>query len=547
MSTRKIIDVKQNGEKVWPKGHAQAIYMSDGRTVEDAINAGGGGGGGITVETDPIFSASPAATITNEKMAEWDGKQDAITDLDTIREGASKGATAVQPSALGDYAKSSSLAKVATSGSYTDLSDKPTIPSAVTESTVSGWGFTKNTGTYSKPSGGIPKSDLASDVQASLSNADNAVQKGMVGTLNIINVEGVYDDDYVYALPTAAAKNVDEDYDDIILSRGSVKTINGESIFGSGDIPISGGSGEVGPQGPQGDKGDKGDTGVGVQSVAQTTTSNTDGGSNIVTVTLTDGTKSTFTVKNGSKGSQGVQGEQGPKGDKGDTGANGTNGTNGVSVSSIKQTTTSTADGGTNVVTVTLSNGTTSTFNVKNGSKGSNGTNGTNGKDGADGADGATFTPSVDSAGNLSWTNNKGLANPPTVNIKGPKGDAGEGGGSSGGKEVVLISNGVIELLERDKIYIVEDSTGSRTFEIQSIEEYFFGSGSYAEYVVIFASEDDMGSGKPLSIILPDNVYWANGQIPDLTLNANYELSIVGWEASNNSGFNAVITPFKPV
>ena len=38
-------------------------------------------------------------------------------------------------------------ATVATSGSYNDLTDKPTIPPAVTESTVSGWGFTKNTGT----------------------------------------------------------------------------------------------------------------------------------------------------------------------------------------------------------------------------------------------------------------------------------------------------------------------------------------------------------------------------------------------------------------
>ena len=53
------------------------------------------------------------------------------------------------------------LAKVATSGSYNDLTNKPTIPSAVTENTVSGWGFTKNTGTYSKPSTGIPNSDLA--------------------------------------------------------------------------------------------------------------------------------------------------------------------------------------------------------------------------------------------------------------------------------------------------------------------------------------------------------------------------------------------------
>ena len=65
-------------------------------------------------------------------------KQGTISDLETIRSGASKGATAVQPS---------SLATVATSGNYNDLSNKPTIPSAITESIVSGWGFTKNTGT----------------------------------------------------------------------------------------------------------------------------------------------------------------------------------------------------------------------------------------------------------------------------------------------------------------------------------------------------------------------------------------------------------------
>lgn len=62
------------------------------------------------------------------------------------------------------------------SGSYNDLTDKPTIPSAVTESTVSDWGFTKNTGTYSKPSDGIPKTDLASEVQTSLGKADTALQ-----------------------------------------------------------------------------------------------------------------------------------------------------------------------------------------------------------------------------------------------------------------------------------------------------------------------------------------------------------------------------------
>ena len=52
------------------------------------------------------------------------------------------------------------------------------------------------------------------------------------------------------------------------------------------------------------------------------------------------------------------------------------------------------------------------------------------------GTNGATFTPAVDSEGNLSWSNDKGLANPDTVNIKGAKGDKGDKGekGDTGAK-----------------------------------------------------------------------------------------------------------------
>lgn len=41
---------------------------------------------------------------------------------------------------------------------------------------------------------------------------------------------------------------------------------------------------------------------------------------------------------------------------------------------------------------------------------------------------GATFTPAVSAAGVISWTNNKGLANPASVNIMGPQGPAGATG-----------------------------------------------------------------------------------------------------------------------
>jgi hypothetical protein len=54
--------------------------------------------------------------------------------------------------------------------------------------------------------------------------------------------------------------------------------------------------------------GQDGSAGVGIKSVTQTTTSSADGGSNVITVTKTDNTTSTFTVKNGSKGSPGANG-----------------------------------------------------------------------------------------------------------------------------------------------------------------------------------------------------------------------------------------------
>ena len=73
----------------------------------------------------------------------------------------------------------SGVANLLTNSAYSSSNKLATmgdVPPEVTESTVSGWGFTKNTGTYSKPSGGIPKTDLASAVQTSLGKADTALQ-----------------------------------------------------------------------------------------------------------------------------------------------------------------------------------------------------------------------------------------------------------------------------------------------------------------------------------------------------------------------------------
>lgn len=91
-------------------------------------------------------------------------------------------------------------------------------------------------------------------------------------------------------------------------------------------------NGKDGVNGKDGADGTNGADGVGIKSVAQTTTSAADDGNNVITVTLTNGTKSTFKVQNGSKGSKGDKGDtgeqgiQGIQGEKGETGADGKDG-----------------------------------------------------------------------------------------------------------------------------------------------------------------------------------------------------------------------------
>ena len=147
---------------------------------------------------------------------------------------------------LSDYAKKVDLSNVATSGSYNDLTNKPTIPAVVTESTVSGWGFTKNTGTYIKPSTGIPKTDLASAVQTSLGKADTALQsytEQYKGTVTGVKINGTTKNPSsgVVDLGTVITSHQDiSGKQDKLVSGTNIKTINGTSILGSGNIVISG-------------------------------------------------------------------------------------------------------------------------------------------------------------------------------------------------------------------------------------------------------------------------------------------------------------------
>ena len=138
--------------------------------VKDVIS----GGHILSNKQDKLVSGTNIKTINGESIL---GEGNIVVE--------------VNASDLSDYVTKDELSNVAVSGSYNDLTNKPTIPTAVTESTVSGWGFTKNTGTYSKPSTGIPKTDLASAVQTSLNKADTALQSEQYkGTVTGVKING---------------------------------------------------------------------------------------------------------------------------------------------------------------------------------------------------------------------------------------------------------------------------------------------------------------------------------------------------------------------
>lgn len=204
-----------------------------------------------------------------------------------------------------------------------------------------------------------------------------------------------------------------------------------------GEQGVKGDTGAVGPQGPQGEQGiqgPKGDTGSGFRvlgyyaskaalDAAHKATAKAGDAYGVGTgepydIYIFDGVTNAF-IDNGplqgAKGDKGDTGAQGPAGPAGPAGADGAPG----------------KDGATGLQGPQGEKGDTG----PQGPKGEDGAPGKDGTNGANGKDGVTFTPSVSDAGLLSWTNDGGKTNPKSVNIKGPKGDAGADGapGKDGG------------------------------------------------------------------------------------------------------------------
>lgn len=163
---------------------AMGFTKNVGTITEVKMNGVSKGTSGV-VELNDIASAKDLLTLAesigeiDEALAEeFAKKQDTITDLDTIREGAAKGATSYSKPSGGipktDLASDVQAALVAAE-SYKGTVTNITINGS-TKSPTNGEVDLGIIGTYSKPSTGIPKSDLASSVQTSLGKADTAVQ-----------------------------------------------------------------------------------------------------------------------------------------------------------------------------------------------------------------------------------------------------------------------------------------------------------------------------------------------------------------------------------
>lgn len=324
-------------------------------------------------ETDPVFSASAAAGITSGNISAWNGKQDAISDLATIRSNASTAATAVdvqQGYGLGIDSSghlmldSHDAADVLGLGSAAFKGYDTAVTSGSANLVTSGAVYTAVSVKYTKPSTGIPKTDLASAVQTSLGKADTALQSVAFSDLTshpttlagygitdakiangVITLGGnsitpltsfTETDPTVPAWAKAASKptyTLDEIANGTTRSLANYLPLIGGTLtgnltgtsatFADGKFTSSLIIPHIAPSvileseesylyaSATGNFSEEAPDAVGIASVIQTSSSSESGGTNIVTVTLTDGSKSTFGVRNGQQGNSGYSGAAG--------------------------------------------------------------------------------------------------------------------------------------------------------------------------------------------------------------------------------------------
>ena len=142
------------------KNKLASLENYDDTEIRQLIDAKQPRGNYLTEETDPTVP-NHVKTITQNNITNWNNKQEQLVSGTNIK-------TINNTSILG-----SGNIEIESGGSdYEDLENLPSI----NDVELKGNKTSSDLGLYSKPSGGIPKTDLESDVQTSLGKADTAIQ-----------------------------------------------------------------------------------------------------------------------------------------------------------------------------------------------------------------------------------------------------------------------------------------------------------------------------------------------------------------------------------
>ena len=136
-------------EAVEPQGSTDTVTI--GQSGSTGVTIVGGTGINIEVnqndeveisadESDPVFSASPAAAITAQDIADWNNKSDFSGSYNDLTDKPSIPTAQVNSdwnanNGVAEILNKPNLAAVATSGDYDDLTNKPTIPTLFSQLT----------------------------------------------------------------------------------------------------------------------------------------------------------------------------------------------------------------------------------------------------------------------------------------------------------------------------------------------------------------------------------------------------------------------------
>ena len=161
-------------------------------------------------ETDPIFEKSPVSDITNEDIENWNNKSDFSGDYNDLEN---------KPELF--------------SGDYDDLENKPAIPTKTSDLTNDSGFLTEHqdiSGKVDKETGkGLSTNDFTNAYKSNVDSNTTA--------RHTHSNKSVLDD-----ISSNDVSNWDSKQDGLI-SGANIKTINNQSILGSGNITIQGGSG----------------------------------------------------------------------------------------------------------------------------------------------------------------------------------------------------------------------------------------------------------------------------------------------------------------